>query len=91
MSDFQDAMRRIITGDDGDGRSVIILDGGPSSASGTPDIGGLFEIWEDAASGVLDPRNPADLGTRQPVLGPRPGNVPTPPLAHAAGAWSGAL
>ena len=75
MSGFQEAMRRIITGDDGDGRSVIILDGGPSSASGTPDIGGLFEIWEDAASGVLDPRNPADLGTRQPVLGPRPGNV----------------
>ena len=75
MSSFQEAMRRIITGDDAQGQSVIILDGGPSSVSGAPDIGGLFEIWEDAASGTLDPRDHTDLGTRRPVLGPRPGNV----------------
>jgi len=75
MSAIKDAMRRIITGDDADGRSVIILDGGPSSASGAPDISGLFEIWEDAASGPLDPRDHRDLGTTRPVLGPRPGNV----------------
>ncbi len=75
MTGFADAMRRIITGDDADGRSVIILDDGPSSASGQPDLGGLFEIWEDAATGPLDPRDHADLGTTRPVLGPRPGNV----------------
>lgn len=75
MSSFQEAMRRVITGDDAQGKSVIILDGGPSSIIGSPDIGGLFEIWEDAATGVLDPGDHKDLGTKKPVLGPRPGNV----------------
>ncbi len=74
MTGFADAMRRVITGDDADGKSVVILDGGPSSASGQPDLGGLFEIWEDAATGPLDPRDHADLGTTRPVLGPQPGN-----------------
>jgi hypothetical protein len=75
MVSFQDAMRRVITGDNADGRSVVIIDGGPSSEIGSPDLGGLFEIWEDAASGPLDPTAHEDLGTRQPVLGPRRGNV----------------
>ncbi len=75
MSAFQEAMRRVITGDDAQGNSVIILDGGPSSTIGDPNLGGLFEIWEDAASGPLDPRDHADLGTKRPVLGPRAGNV----------------
>ncbi len=72
---FAEAMRRVVTGDNAAGRSTIILDGGPSSASGVPDLGGLFEIWEDAATGPLDPRDHSDLGTTRPVLGPRPGNV----------------
>ena len=75
MSDFAAAMRRVITGDDADGKSVVILDGGPSSASGQPDLGGLFEIWEDAATGPLNPTDHTDRGTERPVLGPRPGNV----------------
>jgi hypothetical protein len=83
---YLEAMRRVITGDDAAGKSVIVIDGGPSSAF--QDI--LFEIWEDAASGPLDPRNRDDLGPTKPVLGPRKGNVqvrwfvvsPTPePLA----------
>lgn len=92
MSGFAEIMRRVITGDDAGGQSVVIIDGGPSSASGQPDLGGLFEIWEDAASGLLDPKDHTDLGTRQPVLGPRPGNVqvrwfvvsPTPPAVPKA-------
>jgi len=36
-------------------RNVIIIDGGPSSEIGSPDLGGLFEIWEDAAFGPLKP------------------------------------
>ncbi len=68
-------MRRVITGDDSDGRSVVIIDGGPSSEAGSPDLGGLFEIWEDVASGPLDPKAHEDLGTARPVLGPRDGNV----------------
>ena len=55
MSKFQDAMRRVITGDNAQGQSVIIIDGGPSSEIGSPDLGGLFEIWEDAAFGALTP------------------------------------
>ncbi len=75
MSDFSEAMRRVITGDDAAGQSVIILDGPPSAAAGDPDLGGLFEIWEDAPSGRLDPRDHADLGATTPALGPRRGNV----------------
>jgi hypothetical protein len=87
MSDFREAMRRVITGDDASGKSVVIIDGGPSSMIGDPEIGGLFEIWEDAASGAFDPKSRDDLGATTPVLGPRTGNVqvrwfvisPTPP------------
>ncbi len=75
MSEFRAAMRRVVTGDNGDGESVIIIDGGPSVFAGDPDLGGLFEIWEDAASGPIDPRDHRDLGTTEAVLGPRPGNV----------------
>jgi len=72
---LNEAMRRVVTGDDADGRSVVILDGGPSCQIGSESIGGLFEIWEDAASGTLDPREHTDLGNKSPVLGPRSGNV----------------
>jgi len=75
MSTFKEAMRRVITGDDASGQSVVIVDGGPSSVVGAVESGGLFEIWEDAASGPLDPKVRDDLGTKTPVLGPRPGNV----------------
>jgi hypothetical protein len=75
MSAFRDAMRRVITGDDASGKSVVIIDGDPSSLIGDPETGGLFEIWEDAASGPLDPKARGDLGATTPVLGPRPGNV----------------
>jgi hypothetical protein len=75
MSAFADAMRRIVTGDDLDGRSAIIVDGGPSASAGEPDIGGLFEIWEDLAQGPLDPKDHEDLGNAKAILGPRPGNV----------------
>ena len=37
-------MRRIITGHDKDGKSVIKIDGPPARSLGE-DVGGLFEIW----------------------------------------------
>ena len=74
MSKFQDAMRRVITGDNARGQSVIIIDGGPSSEKGNPDLGEMFEIWEDASSGPLTPSANEDLGATRPVLGPRKGN-----------------
>jgi hypothetical protein len=70
---FQEAMRRVITGDGADGKSVVIIDGGPSSQ--VAEI--LYEIWEDAAAGPLDPRQREDLGAGKPVLGPAKGNVQT--------------
>src|SRR5665213_1855556 len=75
MPTFKEAMRRVITGDEASGQSVVILDGGPSSVIGEVESGGLFEIWEDAASGPLDPKVNDDLGTKNPILGPRPSNV----------------
>jgi len=74
MSEFLDAMRRVMTGDDAQGQSVIIIDGGPSSEIASPNLGGLFEIWEDAAAGPLTPSAHEDLGAERPVLGPRKGN-----------------
>jgi hypothetical protein len=73
MSKFQDTMRRVITGDNAQGQSVAIIDGGPSSQKGNPDLGEMFEIWEDAAFGVLTPSADEDLGATRPVLGPRKG------------------
>ena len=67
-------MRRVVTGDNAQGQSVIIIDGGPSSEVGNLDLGGLFEIWEDAAFGALTPSAREDLGAARPVLGPRKGN-----------------
>jgi quercetin dioxygenase-like cupin family protein len=75
VPDLTEALRRVITGDNEKGQSVVIIDGGPSSISGGLETGGLFEIWEDAASGPLDPKVHHDLGTITPVLGPRAGNV----------------
>jgi hypothetical protein len=71
---LRDAKRRVITGDNAQGQSVIIVDGGPSSEIGNPDMGGLFEIWEDAAFGALKPSADEDLGATRPVLGPRKRN-----------------
>jgi hypothetical protein len=67
-------MRRVITGDNAQGESVIIIDGGPSSKKGNPDLGEMFEIWEDATFGPLTPKTNEDRGATRPVLGPRKGN-----------------
>tara|TARA_B100001175_G_scaffold235910_1_gene202271 strand:+ start:388 stop:543 length:156 start_codon:yes stop_codon:yes gene_type:complete len=37
-------LRRIITGHNEDGRSIISIDGPPARILGE-DVGGLFEIW----------------------------------------------
>src|ERR1700751_6466610 len=52
----------------------LSLTGAPRPEIGSPDLGGLFEIWEDAAVGALTPSAHEDLGTTRPVLGPRKGN-----------------
>lgn len=75
MTDFASIMRRIITADDADGQSLVIVDGAPSAMSGDPNVGGLFDIWHDAASGPLDPKVHDDLGPERCVLSPGPGSV----------------
>ena len=37
-------MRRIVTGHNSEGKSVITLDGPPARSIGE-DVGGLFELW----------------------------------------------
>lgn len=75
MSDIASAMRRVITGDDADGQSVVTIDGPPASTTGPVDLGGLFDIWHDAAAGALDPQDHSDLGPKRPVLSPDAGKV----------------
>lgn len=75
MTDFAAAMRRVITGDDANGESLVIIDGPPTSTTGPVDLGGLFDIWHDKAGGPLDPKDHRDLGPKRPVLSPESGNV----------------
>ena len=41
MTSFREAMRRVITGDNAQGKSVVIIDGGPSSEIGNPAVRNL--------------------------------------------------
>ncbi len=85
------AMRRVITGDDASGDSIVILDGPPACTTGAPELGGLFDIWHDVVAGPLDPLNHTDLGPTRNVLSPDAGKVkvrwfvinPRPPGAPA--------
>lgn len=72
---FADAMRRIVTGEDDSGRSVVVIDGGPSGEMGAPGLGGLYEIWHEAFGEKLDPQDGRDRGETTPVLSPADGKV----------------
>lgn len=67
---FAEAMRRVVTGENADGRSIVILDGAPSGELGAPGLGGLYEIWHDAAAGALDAKDTQDRGEAQALLSP---------------------
>jgi len=75
MADFASIMRRVITGDDATGDSLVIIDGPPSATNGDPNLGGLFDIWHDDAFGPLNPRVHRDLGPECCVLSPSDGKV----------------
>ena len=55
-------LRRIITGHNEDGRSVISIDGPPARILGE-DVGGLFEIWNTDGEKInsLDNKDRADI------------------------------
>lgn len=65
-------LRRVITGTNAQGKSHIMIDGPPAE---THAIGGLNEIWTDAATGPLDARATQDLGAGKVVLAPPEGAV----------------
>ena len=70
---FADAMRRVITGEDDDGRSLMITDGPPSGELGAPGLGGLYEIWHEALGKTFDPSDARDCGEQAPILSPAKG------------------
>lgn len=68
-------MRRVVTGEDASGKSLVVLDGPPSGEIGDPSLGGLFEIWHEAISGEFDKTSKADRGEAKPILSPGAGKV----------------
>jgi quercetin dioxygenase-like cupin family protein len=72
---FEGAMRRIVTGDDANANSIVIVDGPAANADVTLNPASLYEIWTDLASGALDPKQTQDRGAREAKLCPGPGEV----------------
>ncbi len=75
MEEMLSGLRRIVTANDGDGKSHIMIDGGPADEFRTGDLGGLLEIWHDDVSGSLDTSPCEDKGAGTPVLSPDKGKV----------------
>lgn len=75
MDDMLSGLRRIVTANDADGKSHILIDGGPADEFRTGDLGGLLEIWHDEATGPLDPAPCEDKGAGTPILSPDKGKV----------------
>jgi hypothetical protein len=67
---FEEALRRVITGDDANGNSVVVLDGPPADAAIADGRGGLMEIWTDSVTAALDPGETTDRGKGKVVLSP---------------------
>ena len=63
-------MRRIITGHNQEGKSVITIDGPPSRSIGE-DVGGLFEIWNTDGLPV-DTKDTHDRADSEIILSPPP-------------------
>jgi hypothetical protein len=72
---FAEAMRRIITGEDDQSRSVVVIDGPASGQIGDPNLGGLFEIWHEAVGEALDPKDRRERGEARPALSPAEDSV----------------
>jgi hypothetical protein len=78
MSDYDSligGLRRVVTANDNDGKSHILIDGPPAAHFRSGDIGGLHEIWTDTTSGPMDPTETQDRGQGEPVLSPPGGGV----------------
>jgi len=67
---LEEMLRRVVTGDDRDGKSVIIVDGPPSGASVEAGLGGLMEIWAEGLGDTLSPGLAEDKGPASAILAP---------------------
>ncbi len=68
-------LRRVVTAENADGRSHILIDGPQAAEFRTGELGGLFEIWTDSARGPLDASACEDKGEGKPQLSPPEGSV----------------
>ncbi len=68
---FEESLRRIVTGNDAQNRSTIIIDGPPGEISPAR----LLEIWIDQLDQPLDPKATADQSKGAVVLSPPKGGV----------------
>ena len=75
MDELVSGLRRIVTANDADGKSHIMIDGGPADEYRMGDIGGLHEIWHDDAGGPLNPVVCEDKAAGTPILSPDEGKV----------------
>ena len=66
-------MRRIVTGHNEDGRSIITIDGPPAISIGE-DVGGLFELWNTDGN-IIDTKDNLDRADQDIILSPPTGGT----------------
>jgi mannose-6-phosphate isomerase-like protein (cupin superfamily) len=66
-------MRRIVTGHNEDGRSIITIDGPPARSIGE-DVGGLFELWNTDGN-ITDTKDNLDRADQDIILSPPTGGT----------------
>jgi mannose-6-phosphate isomerase-like protein (cupin superfamily) len=66
-------MRRIVTGHNEDGGSIITIDGPPARSIGE-DVGGLFELWNTDGN-IIDTKDNLDRADQDIILSPPTGGT----------------
>ena len=66
-------MRRIITGHNEEGKSVITIDGPPARSIGE-DVGGLFELWNTDGNDIIS-TDSEDRADEEIILSPPDGGT----------------
>ena len=61
-------MRRVVTGHDEEGKSIVVLDGPPAQSIGE-DVGGLFELWNTDGN-LINTRDRIDRADDEILLSP---------------------
>ena len=61
-------MRRVVTGHNEEGKSIVTIDGPPSCSIGE-DVGGLFELWNTDGS-IINTKDTSDKADTKIVLSP---------------------